>query len=246
MIKSNGIFEWIDNSNTDFNNWAEDSPSNQTDHNCVQMSSEENNYSKWFDKVCRRRSLAVCQKMPTTSIPTLQKTLFETRKQLNEITLNFNSYLNNLFSDKWINFELFTDTDGKHKAFFIPLNKLNPMITYNWDEANKKCAELNATLVEIQTSEKQFIFESYLGHLGLKSNELNSFILNGRRDSSGIWKWVTSGKELTFNNWAPNYPSNANGYDYIYMHFFSSDLGKWYTTNIEGYLYLVCEIDVDF
>jgi hypothetical protein len=55
-----------------------------------------------------------------------------------------------------MNFKLFGDTDGKHKAFSIPLS--NNLEIKSWDEAVKLCADFNATLVEMASKEKVYIF----------------------------------------------------------------------------------------
>jgi hypothetical protein len=189
-----------------------------------------------------------------------QKQLNETQKQLNETreklsqtseqsnrTNNtLSTYLNNLLSDKWINFKLFTDSDGKHKALFFHINKTSLYGYTTWDEAKKTCESLNASLVEIQTIEKQFILESFLGQFGLESFKLKYIWLNGRRESSGKWKWITSGKQFTYTNWADSRPTTNSGYDYILMYFYDYTFGKWYDNPRTSAYHVLCEIEVNF
>jgi hypothetical protein len=157
--------------------------------------------------------------------------------------------LNHLLSDKWINFKLFTDSDGKHKALFFHTNKTTPYNGTTWDSAKKTCESLNASLVEIQTIEKQFILESFLGQFGAESNKLHGIWLNGHSDSLGEWKWITSGKEFTYTNWAGG---STGGYGFcdgcIVMDFHNNDnFGKWSDTRGQVLVpvHVVCEIEVN-
>jgi hypothetical protein len=139
------------------------------------MSSESSLIGKWSDSPCSKKNIAVCQKNPTISLSMLHKMFLETKKELEDTRIKFNNYLNNLMSNKWMNYKLFGDIDGKRKAFFIPSN--DNFGEKGWDEAVKLCSDFNATLVEIDTSEKEFIFLSYLGQLGSQSNNLNDLWL---------------------------------------------------------------------
>jgi hypothetical protein len=120
LIKNNNNFKWSDGSNLDFANWLTGNPSNKSDHNCVQMLPESSPIGKWFDSPCIKKNVAVCQKILTISLTFLHKILLETRKKSEENILKFNKYLNNFANNKWMKFELFGNTDGKQKAFFIP------------------------------------------------------------------------------------------------------------------------------
>ncbi len=173
--------------------------------------------------------------------------LRESREKSNETTSKLSTYLKNLMTNKWINYKLFTDSDGKHRAFIIPINKNHVFSQYTWNEANNTCAKFNASLVEIQTEEKQFIFESFLGQLGLESNRLKWFWLNAGKDSTGKWKWLRSGKEFKFTNWDTNEPVVDVGYDYLLMIFHKAEgLGKWYNNPSITHYYVVCEVEVIF
>jgi hypothetical protein len=101
--------------------WVKGNPSNKTDHNYVQMSVDSSPIGQWTDQPCNRKGLVVCQKLPTVTTAFLHKKLLENqeilsdaRNQLIETTSRLNKYLKNLSSDKWINYKLFTDTDGKN------------------------------------------------------------------------------------------------------------------------------------
>jgi hypothetical protein len=59
--------------------------------------------------------------------------LNETRKQSIEKSTRFENFLNNIFSNKCANYKLFTDIDGKRKAFILPLNENKE--AKSWDDA---------------------------------------------------------------------------------------------------------------
>ncbi len=275
LKNSNNQFKWTDSSEIGFTNWAKGNPRNITDHNCVQMISDSSPIGQWADEFCDKKHLIVCQKAPIFTNTFLQKKFLEitqklsdtqqllsdtrkelshTRKQLNETRQQTNQtnytlskYLNNLLSNKWINFKLFTDTDGKQKAFFFHINKTDPYGYTSLDEANKTCANFNASLVEIQTLEKQFIFESFFGQFGFETTKLVGMCLNAYREPSGKWKWLKSGKQFTYTNWAANHPSTDNDYNYIYIGFNTKEnFGKWATYKSSVSCQVVCEVEVNF
>jgi hypothetical protein len=223
------------------------------------MSPGFNQIGEWEDKFCNRKDVAVCQKIPIASMATISKKLLETnkllaktqdlladtRQQLFKTNSKFNIHFNNILSNKWINYKLFTEIDGRQKAFFIPMSNKDPYERYTWDVANKTCAKLNATLVEVQNWQKQFFLQTYLGGLGLESSNLVSFWLNGAKDTFGKWRWLSSGNEFTYTNWFQNNPKRDN-YNHLAIDFYQDNLGKWFnvaTTSTFTY-FAVCEMEV--
>ncbi len=158
LKNKNNNFKWVDGSTLEFANWANESPSKEPNHDCVQMVADSHPKGKWVDEPCIKKNIAVCQKNPTITLSLLQKIILKNNKEIKE---RINNILSNLFSNQWINFKLFTDSDGKQKAFILPLNENKEGKT--WDEAVNICAKFNATLVKIDSWQKQFIFQSYLG-----------------------------------------------------------------------------------
>ncbi len=157
----------------------------------------------------------------------------------------FNIYLKNLFSNKWINYRLFTETDGKQKAFFIPLNENKDRKT--WDEATAVCATYNSSLVEIDSWQKHLVFTSFMGQLGILGHILSSFWLNGQKDYSGQWKWMTSGNEITYFDWFPSYPKNDKYFDYLAVQLEGDEnFCKFFNSQQTNEFHVVCETDVDF
>jgi hypothetical protein len=244
-LKKDNNFKWSDGSNLDFANWLTGNPSNKSDHNCVQMLPESSPIGKWSDIPCIKKNIAVCQKIPTISLTILHKILLETRQKSEENILKFNKFLNNLANDKWMKFELFSNTDEKLKAFFIPSKEYERR--KSWDQAVNLCYSFNATLVEMDSSNKEFLFLSYLGELGLQSNRLDYIWLNGYKDSSGKWKWINSGKEMTYNNWYSGFPKNGSGYDYLLMSIYEDgNFGKILNDFKISTHHVFCEIYVNF
>jgi hypothetical protein len=241
LRKSEKIFKWVDDSHLDFTNWAVGSPSGRADHECVQMSLEANQIGEWTDKLCNRKNIVVCQKTPTVTLTFLHHKLLDTSRSLVDTRLMLRTYLNNLLSPKWINFKLFTDSDGKHKAFFIPMNEKNAYDRQTWDNASKTCAKFEASLVEVNTWQKQFLLETYLGQLGLESSLLYSFWLNGSKDLLGKWHWVSDGREFNYTNWLANNPRKDVNYDHLAMDFYETYLGKWYNAPKTFTYFVICE-----
>jgi hypothetical protein len=249
LKNNNNNFKWTDGTELKFTNWANGNPSKKTDFNCVQMSQESTPIGKWQDVPCNKKNLAVCQKTPTVSIPILQKALLETKNQLKETNFKLNELLKILLNDKWINYKLFTDTDGKHKVFFIPLGEESDNLKQSWDNAVKMCSQFNASLIELSTWQKQLIFESFWFHLGFETNRLNNVWLNAKRDSSGKYKWLASGKEFTPTNWGKDYPKTDSGYDYINIFLNSSanaTIIQWFNDGITNKYGVICELEIKF
>jgi hypothetical protein len=185
-----------------------------------------------------QENLNKIQKQPNES----QESLTEAQKQLNHINYTLSTHLENLLSNEWINYKLFTDTDGKHKALFIPFFEISKLHT--WEAANNICAKFNATLVEIRSLEKKFIFELFLSQLGMKSKNLNVFWLNGRKDSTGKWKWITSGEEINFLLWSSSLSLSYSDNHYVKIYFDNSNKLD-HSLNKMG-CFVACEVDVNF
>ncbi len=143
-------------------------------------------------------------------------------------------------SNEWINYKLFTDTDGKHKALFIPFFEISK--PHTWEAANNICVKFNATLVEIRSLEKKFIFELFLSQLGMKSKILNVFWLNGLKDSTG--KWINSGEEINFLLWGSGLSLSYSDNHYVKIYF--DNLNKLdHSLNTMG-CFVSCEVCVNF
>ncbi len=252
LKSDNKNFKWTDGSALSYTEWATGSPSNKTDFNCAQMLPESTPAGKWANGPCNKKNLVVCQKTPTVDISFLQNSLSDTRKHLNdavkqltETNLKLSGLLTNLLSNKFINYKLFTDFDGKHKAFFLPLGEKESDMKQTWDNANKTCVKLNGSLVEIHNWRKQFIFNSFWSQSSSEFYPMNDIWLNGRKDSSGKWKWITSGQEIEYFNWGTNMPRSQSGWDYLNA-VNQSGSSVWYNNPKNDTFQVICETVVNF
>jgi hypothetical protein len=181
----------------------------------------------------------------TLKLEEINEKLNENILKSNETNSRFNRYLSNLLSNKWINYKLFTDTDGKQKAFLIPLNENKEGKTL--EEAMKICEDYNSTLVEINCWQKHLIFESFLGQLGTLGYNLRTFWIDGQKGSSGEWKWMSSGKVITYFNWFPGYPENENEHDGLVVKLEADEnFCKFQNQPKTANFHIVCEIVFNF
>ncbi len=93
----NKTFIWEDESEIEFSNWSEGSPSEDVERNCVQMDSQFANLFNsdeklriqsvegvWSDVPCKKRNLVLCQKMQVWYFPQLQYEFLVVRKELTD------------------------------------------------------------------------------------------------------------------------------------------------------------------
>jgi len=236
----NNKIEWKDSSDYNYKNWMNGMTSNKTDYNCVELSTEIAHLGQWVDVQCARKNVVVCQKSTAVDISSLQKIVWETRDKLKTLS-------DSLFN-KWIHFKLFTDSDGKRKAFFIPLNE--KYVKTSFEEAMSSCNKFNATLVEPKTAQKQQLFETFLGQLGLEGFKMSYFWINAKRDTWGKFRWLSTGEELTFTNWLTSNPHADTGYDYVGISAHESEaniatFGKWANLPKTYTDFVVCEQQIN-
>ncbi len=252
----NDEYIWIDGSELIFTNWATGNPTKNSDKNCVQMTSDSDPIGKWVDVSCKKKNIVFCQKTQVVQpkiknskdklLFELKKELEDNRKQSERYILKFEKFLENLSSNQWVNFKLFSDNNGKKKAFFIPL--ANNTYGRNWADAAGLCANLSSTLVEIDSWQKSIIFRSYLAQLGNFVTSFKSFWVNGRRDFTfrEKWVWVGSRKDIILKDWHPKYPILDND-DYLAITLESNlNFGKLFNPPKRSTSNVVCELDVDF
>jgi hypothetical protein len=243
-------YMWMDGSEPIFTNWAKGSPSNESGNNCALILSRSDFVGKWIDVPCKKKNFAVCQKKPALTTSLLHKLLLDTKKELeqtrkisNENDLMFGKYLRHLSNNQWINMKLFSDSDGNKKAFVLPLT--NDYYGRPWKDAVTLCTNLNGTLVEIDSWQKQLLFNSFLGQLGSEGTNYKSFWVHSRKDSSGKWKWIRSGKEV-FSNWHPKYPKSNNDFHLAITLEPNANFGKFFNPEKKSTSNVICELPVDY
>ncbi len=172
----------------------------------------------------------------------------ETKKELNETKAELfiikNRFLNNKFNCS----KIFIDDNGKQKSFIIPMNEKGGYDLMTFNDAVNYCAKLNSTLIELQSQRKQSIFESFMREIGIidiynRTKTLGFFWINGRRDSTGKFKWINSGNEFSFTNWRPGFPDSDN---YVVVEVYNNDVfSKWSTGSIGGTYNVICELELN-
>jgi hypothetical protein len=256
MIRINDEYIWIDGSELIFTNWATGSPTRKFDKSCVQMTSDGNPIGKWVNVSCKKKNIVICQKAQPVMhkisnskdklIFELKKEFEDNRKLSERYILKFEKLLENLSSNQWINFKLFSDNNGKKKAFFIPLT--DNIYGRNWIDAAGLCANLSSTLVEIDSWKKSVIFTSYLAQLGNFVTSFKSFWVNGRRDFTlrEKWEWIESRKSISLKDWHPRYPKLDND-DYLAVTLEpNTNFGKLFNPPKKSTSNVVCELDINF
>jgi hypothetical protein len=253
LRKANNEFKWSDTTKFDFQNWDKESPSNTSLEDCVQMNPESSRLGKWSDELCSRRNLALCQKVPELSLIRLNKLLSTIKeietfalKKLVDVKMEMRyKYSIDIFKDEWIYLQTFNNTDGTHKGLIFPLDDNKETSTR--DQAAKKCEKYNSTLVEIKSWDKQFIVNSFIGHIKTSpvGININAFHLNGGQVSKGTFKWLLGNTELSYKNWFPTRPVSDDGYDLMGLTLdMNENFGKWFNFPKTTKQYVICEISI--
>jgi hypothetical protein len=224
--KSSNKFKWADDSDMIFSYWLGGYPNTKEDNICVEMMPEFLSMGKWINEPCNKRNLVVCQKMQVYPCNVLQKKLLDTRKLLNYITL---------FSDKMSHFKIFFDHNNRHQILIFPTQQ----DAHNREEAIGLCKQFSASLVEIESSEKQLIVLSFLSQI--PTSQASYLWLGGYKDSDGKLKWMSNGKEISYNNWA-NKQLGSDTYVLIYN---AGPRGQW-LMGTNGSYGVMCETSSSF
>src|SRR6266487_4285953 len=78
---------------------------------------------------------------------------------------NINEYFADCaFSKKWSDCKSFTDDNKNRKMLVIPRNEDEKWAT--WEKSQEICNKHNASLVDIESQQKQLILEAFLGQFG--------------------------------------------------------------------------------
>ncbi|XP_052717087.1 perlucin-like protein [Crassostrea angulata] len=89
-----------------------------------------------------------------------------------------------------------------------------------WPEAEAYCWSMNSRLVEIETEAESNYLESQLRTIhqhasdsGVDQNEVSYWLGGNDIEIEGVFKWVKSDQPLTYADWSPGQPDDANGED---------------------------------
>jgi hypothetical protein len=86
MKYTDKVFKWMDGTDTNFTNWANDAVRDGTAQ-CVQMSLVDKTIGKWLDESCKRTALIVCQKQQELNFNLLAESIQKMEKTI-EIVKN--------------------------------------------------------------------------------------------------------------------------------------------------------------
>jgi len=154
--------------------------------------------------------------------------------------------INIIFNKNVSHYQLFTDPNGKNKAFLIPVSAMRKQ--YDFNGSVNLCKNFNSTLIEIESKEKQNLLETFLRQTGIDfKNTFKFFWINAERNSSGKWKWLKSDNEFTFTNWYTNNPVTNSDSNYIYVSTYSTEtFGKWGNFPKTVTNHVICEHTFEF
>ncbi|XP_078333621.1 perlucin-like protein isoform X2 [Crassostrea virginica] len=84
-----------------------------------------------------------------------------------------------------------------------------------WPEAEAYCWSMNARLVEIETEAESNYLEYQLRAIYQHDHDHEAAYWLGGNDieMEGLFNWVKSGKYVTYTDWTPGQPDNANDED---------------------------------
>ncbi|CAG5115545.1 unnamed protein product [Candidula unifasciata] len=100
-------------------------------------------------------------------------------------------------------------TEGWLQFEDLCVNFNMPFLT--WDDALEVCRAYGAILVQDNSQEKHdWLVEQ------MKSRGILKLWTGGRRDSSGVWKWVQSNETFSYVTWYPGEP-NYNFENCVYL-----------------------------
>ena len=84
MKYTDKVYKWMDGTDTNFTNWADDTVRDGTDP-CVQMSLVTETLGKWSDMSCKKLGIIVCQKKQEFNFTTLRNAFELQQKDMNSI-----------------------------------------------------------------------------------------------------------------------------------------------------------------
>ncbi len=96
-------FDWSDGSSVQrYTNWGMGSPSSETGRQCVIMQSQvvrQFTDMPWTDVSCSAFNWFVCEKIPTWSAEHFQRTILETRRELEDNVMSFTNQMLKMNND---------------------------------------------------------------------------------------------------------------------------------------------------
>ena len=113
--KFNNTFKSFDETDLEFNNWANGRPhTNKPGYNCVEISTIDESYGQWLDENCEKNNAVLCEKIQPWSNAKIQSVLVETKRQLiNEMNEKFKEMQRGAIPIGFIYFQLANQSEPR-------------------------------------------------------------------------------------------------------------------------------------
>ncbi|XP_078702848.1 uncharacterized protein LOC144928428 isoform X1 [Branchiostoma floridae x Branchiostoma belcheri] len=112
--------------------------------------------------------------------------------------------------------------------------------TRNWDQAQAWCNRNGGHLAHIKTSAQQ----SLLKDMAMAHHGTNYWIGCNDRQAEGTWRW-SDGSRLSFTNWAPTQPDNADGIQDCGILYNIYNYAYWDDTQCIRAYFFICQTDIN-
>ncbi|XP_078572329.1 uncharacterized protein LOC144859503 [Branchiostoma floridae x Branchiostoma japonicum] len=110
----------------------------------------------------------------------------------------------------------------------------------NWDQAEARCVSYGGHLARITSSTQQHLLtDMALGHSGT-----HYWIGCTDRQIEGIWRW-SDGSSLSYTNWAPTQPDNADGIQDCGILYSIYGYAQWDDTECSTPYFFICQTDIN-
>ncbi|XP_022088512.1 macrophage mannose receptor 1-like [Acanthaster planci] len=213
-LASRGYYQWIDQSEVTFTNWASGQPDDSTG-NCVTMKSGSD-AGYWSDRSCEKGYLFICEKSrigwPTITLPTANP---PTQPSDVGCSPGWIGYGDNCFKP----FEISSAQDGS-----------------TWVEAYTACGSFGASLASFHhPNEERHIIDSFT-----PTSDRGFWIgLNDWRNEGG-YEW-SDGSVVQYTYWHTGQPNDSGGREQCVLTFLSTTTG-WFDAPCYQELNFICKM----
>ncbi|XP_065074019.1 C-type lectin 37Da-like [Ochlerotatus camptorhynchus] len=125
------------------------------------------------------------------------------------------------------------------KRYFIP------NIKANWYKAHEFCITLGMEMVSVHTRQDHNELVKYIERSDKFSNATRFWLGASDLAEEGVYTWVSSGRLVTFTNWAENEPNDVNNTEHcieIIHNTYVNRLWEWNDIECRQFqAYFVCE-----
>ncbi|XP_058456749.1 C-type lectin 37Da-like [Malaya genurostris] len=120
-----------------------------------------------------------------------------------------------------------------------------PDIKANWFKAHEFCTTLGMELISIESQAEHNALIKFIRSTDKFSNATRFWIGASDLAEEGIYTWISSGRLVTFTNWAANEPNNINNTEHcieIIHNIYINQVWQWNDMECRNEIaYFVCE-----